>query len=94
MSISLQGSSFQVIKTGCQCLLNQQGNLSDTEREIDLRAIDGSLTPGYEIEIKIEIGLIKYHGFVYEATLKNEFLLGLDFMKATLCELLKSESCI
>ena len=63
-------------------------------RSVYLRGIGEGYIPGYQIKISVKVGSTIYNGTAFVTTMNDDFLLGLDFMKSTLCDILISESCI
>ena len=99
--ISVQGKNLQAVvdsRAGA-CIIRKQLYESLNPKppiihSMYLRGIGEGLTPRYEVEVKVKVGSTVYHGPAYVTTMNDDFLLGLHFMKATLCDILFSESCI
>ena len=99
--VSVQGTNLQgVLDCGAgACIIRREiyealNPKPPVLRRIYLRGVGENLTPGFEIEITVHVGSTTYCGPAYVATMNDDFLLGLHFMKATRCDILMSESCI
>ncbi len=64
------------------------------QQEVSLRVVGEGLTTAYEIELVFTLGSTTYKGLVFAAKLRDDFLLGLDFLKATTADVLISEQCL
>ena len=89
-----------VLDSGAECCLISTEifqSLNPTPKILDqvqLQVVGKGLTPAWEIEVNTKVGSTNYHGLAYVCDLHDDCLLGLDFMKTVLCDILISEGCI
>ncbi len=89
-----------VLDSGAECcLLSEEYFKSMTPPppildRVSLNVVGQGIVPAFEIAIELKVGSTIYKGSAYVSKLCDDCLLGLDFMKAVLCDILISESCI
>ena len=59
-----------------------------------MHVVGETLTDAYEVELNLKVGSTTYQGVAYVTKLGDAFLLGLNFMQGTKCDILINESCL